>query len=39
MHGRQQPDGMALLRDSDRYRRALRAVAGISRRDGELPLA
>jgi hypothetical protein len=30
---------MALLRDNDRYRRALRAVAGISRRNGELPLA
>ena len=39
MHGRQQPDSMALLRENDRYRGALRAVAGISRRDGELPLA
>jgi len=38
MHGRQQPEGMAGLRESDRYSRALRAVAGISRRDGELPL-
>jgi beta-N-acetylhexosaminidase len=39
MHGRQQPDSMASLRESDGYNRALRAVAGISKRDGELPLA
>jgi beta-N-acetylhexosaminidase len=39
MHGRQQPDSMAGLRESDRYTRALHAVAGISKRDGELPLA
>jgi beta-N-acetylhexosaminidase len=39
MHGRQQPDSMAGLRESDRYTRALRAVASISMRDGELPLA
>lgn len=39
MHGRQRPDSLAGLRNTDRYARALRAVAGISTRDGELPLA
>ena len=39
MHGRPQPGGMARLRGDERYAHALDAVAGISKREGELPLA
>lgn len=39
MHGRPQPGGMARLRENDRYARALEAIAGIGKREGELPLA
>jgi beta-N-acetylhexosaminidase len=39
MHGRQRPQSMTELRENSRYTRALRAVAAISHREGELPLA
>jgi len=39
MHGRQRPKGMVQLREDPRYMHALHAIAGIGRRDGELPLA
>ena len=39
MHGRQLPGGMVKLREDVRYARALHAIAGIGKRDGELPLA
>jgi beta-N-acetylhexosaminidase len=39
MHGRQLPGGMVRLREDVRYARALHAIAGIGKRDGELPLA
>jgi beta-N-acetylhexosaminidase len=39
MHGRQRPPVMTKLREDPRYMRALHAIAGIGRRDGELPLA
>jgi beta-N-acetylhexosaminidase len=38
MHGRQPPGGMVRLREDIRYTRALHAIAGIGKRDGELPL-
>jgi beta-N-acetylhexosaminidase len=38
MHGRQVPGGMVKLREDIRYARALHAIAGIGKRDGELPL-
>jgi beta-N-acetylhexosaminidase len=38
MHGRQLPGGMVKLREDIRYARALHAIAGIGKRDGELPL-
>ena len=39
MHGRPLPGGMVRLREDARYAHALHAIAGIGRRDGELPLA
>jgi hypothetical protein len=39
MHGRPLPGGMVKLREDVRYARALHAIAGIGKRDGELPLA
>jgi beta-N-acetylhexosaminidase len=39
LHGKPRAGGMAKLREDARYARALQAVAGIGRRDGELPLA
>lgn len=39
MHGRPQGGGMVRLREDMRYARALHAIAGIGKRDGELPLA
>lgn len=39
MHGKQRPGGMVKLREDARYVRALHAIAGIGKRDGELPLA
>lgn len=39
IHGRQLPSGMVKLREDVRYARALHAIAGIGKRDGELPLA
>jgi len=39
MHGRPQPGGMARLRADERYAHALDAIAGIGKREGELPLA
>lgn len=39
MHGRQPPRAMVQLREDPRYVQALHAIAGIGRRDGELPLA
>jgi beta-N-acetylhexosaminidase len=38
IHGRQLPGGMVKLREDVRYARALHAIAGIGKRDGELPL-
>jgi beta-N-acetylhexosaminidase len=38
MHGRQLAGGMVKLREDVRYARALHAIAGIGKRDGELPL-
>jgi len=39
MHGRPRPGGMVRLREDARYARALHALAGIGKREGELPLA
>lgn len=39
MHGRPLPGGMVRLREDIRYAHALHAIAGIGKRDGELPLA
>jgi len=39
MHGRTRPMDMVKLREDARYARALRALAGIGQRDGELPLS
>jgi beta-N-acetylhexosaminidase len=39
MHGRQAPRGMVQLREDPHYVHALHAIAGIGRREGELPLA
>lgn len=39
MHGRPLPGGMARLREDVRYAHALHAIAGIGKREGELPLA
>jgi beta-N-acetylhexosaminidase len=39
MHGRPQPGGMARLRTDGRYAHALDAIAGMAKREGELPLA
>lgn len=39
MHDRPQSGGMVRLREDARYARALHAIAGIGKRDGELPLA
>lgn len=39
MHGGPRPRGMIQLREDPRYLHALHAIAGIGRRDGELPLA
>lgn len=39
MHGRTHPTDMVRLREDARYARALRALAGIGQRDGELPLS
>ena len=39
MHGRPRVSGMVKLREDARYTRALRAIAGIGQRDGELPLS
>jgi beta-N-acetylhexosaminidase len=39
MHGRPLPGGMVRLREDARYARALHDIAGIGKRDGELPLA
>jgi beta-N-acetylhexosaminidase len=39
MHGKPRPGGMVKLREDARYARALHAIAGIGKRDGELPLA
>jgi beta-N-acetylhexosaminidase len=38
MHGRLLPGGMVKLREDVRYARALHAIAGVGKRDGELPL-
>jgi beta-N-acetylhexosaminidase len=39
MHGRPRAGDMVKLREDARYTRALRALAGIGQRDGELPLS
>jgi beta-N-acetylhexosaminidase len=39
MHGRPRPGGMVTLREDAHYARALHALAGIGKREGELPLA
>ena len=39
MHGKPRAEGMKGLREEARYAQALQAVAGIGRRDGELPLS
>lgn len=39
MHGRAHGKGMVALREDARYAHALHAIAGIGKRDGELPLA
>jgi beta-N-acetylhexosaminidase len=39
MHGRHVAGGMARLRGDDRYARAVQAIAGLAKREGELPLA
>ena len=39
MHGRPRAGDMVKLREDARYARALRALAGIGQRDGELPLS
>ncbi|MGH8660782.1 MAG: beta-N-acetylhexosaminidase [Burkholderiales bacterium] len=39
MHSRPLPGGMARLREDVRYGHALQAIAGIGKREGELPLA
>jgi beta-N-acetylhexosaminidase len=39
MHGRPRAGGMVKLREDAHYAHALRAIAGIGQRDGELPLS
>jgi beta-N-acetylhexosaminidase len=39
MHGKARPGGMTGLREDARYATALRAIAGVGSRDGDLPLS
>ena len=39
MHGRARSGGMTALREDARYVAALRAIAGVGSRDGDLPLS